>query len=141
MRTWTQSWIGQGERAAMSDRQRSRRTFHQPQRRELRKWIHWLYLQCGGISGFISTRPRSTCPVTPLRPNAACQLHCWAYNETHPMDKMEGGNAKPSGLRSHVMRCKTCKVNLCVKCWKTYHKQHRLKPLVFDILGEDGDMQ
>jgi hypothetical protein len=28
------------------------------------------------------------------------------------MDKMEGGNAKPSGLRSHVMQCKTWEVNL-----------------------------
>jgi hypothetical protein len=74
-------------------------------------------------------------PVTSLLPNAVCQLHHWAYKETHPMDKMEGGNAKPSGSRSHVMQCKTCEVNLCVKCWKTYHKQHHHKPLVFDILG------
>jgi hypothetical protein len=79
-------------------------------------------------------------PITPLLPNAACQLHCWVYKETHPMDKIEGGNAKPSGLRSHVMQCKTFEVNLCVKCWKTYPEQHFLKPLVFDILGEDDIM-
>ena len=80
-------------------------------------------------------------PIAPLLPNAACQLHRWAYKETHPVEKTDRGNAKPSGLRSGVMRCETCEVNLCLKCWKTYHEQHRLKPLVFDILGEDDDMK
>ena len=79
-------------------------------------------------------------PVVPLLPNAACQLHRWAYKETHPMEKVDGATTKPSGSRSGVMRCETCEVNLCLKCWKPYHKQHRLKPLVFDILGEDDNM-
>jgi hypothetical protein len=79
-------------------------------------------------------------PVEPLLPNAACQLHRWAYKETNPVEKMEKANKKPSGSRSGVMRCETCEVNLCLKCWKTYYKKHRLKPLVFDILGEDDNM-
>ncbi len=57
------------------------------------------------------------------------------------MDKMDGATMKPSGSRSGVMRCKTCEVNLCLKCWKPYHRKNRLKPLVFDILGEDDDMK
>jgi hypothetical protein len=80
-------------------------------------------------------------PIVPLLPNAACQLHRWAYKETHPIEKMEGVSKKPPGSRSGVMRCETCEVNLCLKCWKFYHEKHRLKPLVFDILGEDDDMK
>ncbi len=79
-------------------------------------------------------------PVNPLLPNAACQPHRWAYKETNPVEEMEKANKKPSGLWSGVMQCKTCKVNLCLKCWKMYHKKHRLKPLVFDILGEDNNI-
>jgi hypothetical protein len=79
-------------------------------------------------------------PIKPLLPNAACQLHLWAYKETNPVEKMEKANKKPSGSWSGVMQCETCEVNLCLKCWKTYHKKHRLKPLVFDILGEDDNM-
>jgi hypothetical protein len=78
-------------------------------------------------------------PVPPSSENATCQLHCWAYKEMHSLDKAEGSNIKPSGLRSHVMRCEACGVNLCLKCWEHFHTKQRLKSHVFDILGDkDG---
>ncbi len=39
------------------------------------------------------------------------------------------------------MKCETCKVHLCLRCWEIYHRSHSLKMRVFDILGdyeEDG---
>jgi hypothetical protein len=73
-------------------------------------------------------------PLPPLSANATCQLHRWAHKETHPLDKMEGANAKPSGSRSHVMRCDACGVHLCLNCWAILHQQKSLKQHVFDIL-------
>ncbi len=82
---------------------------------------------------------KSHMPVAPSTQNATCQLHRWAYKETHLMDKAEESNIKPSGSRSHVMRCESCAVNLCLKCWGLFHRKERLKLCVFDILGEkDG---
>ena len=75
-------------------------------------------------------------PLPPLSVNAACQLHRWAYKETHPLDKMEGANKKPPGSRSHVMRCDTCDVHICLSCWPIFHQQKHLRRLVFDILHE-----
>ena len=60
---------------------------------------------------------KSHMPVPPSADHAACQLHRWAYKETHPTDKMKGTNIKPAGSRLHGMRCETCAVNLCLKCF------------------------
>jgi hypothetical protein len=75
-------------------------------------------------------------PVPPSHQNVTSQLHCWAYKETHPLDKAEGSNIKPSGLHSHVMQCEACTVNLCLECWELFHTKEHLKSYVFDILGD-----
>ena len=75
-------------------------------------------------------------PVKPFSKNATCQLHRWAWKETHPKDKMEGRNWKPPGARAKLLRCETCQVHLCLNCWAVYLNVKYLKQRVFDILGE-----
>ena len=62
-----------------------------------------------------------------------CQLHRWAHKEFNPDDIP---NNKPTGSRAHVMRCEACSVNLCLRCWKIFHTQQRLRLYVPMILGE-----
>ncbi len=88
--------------------------------------------------GRLMVRLDTTLPHMPLRltnVNTTCQLHCWAWKETHPKDKQEGNNIKPQGSGAHVMTCETCKVHLCLGCWEIYHRSHSLKRWFFDILG------
>ncbi len=73
----------------------------------------------------------------PVQPEAAvgttvCQLHRWAWKEFNPDD---GKNNKPVGLRSQVMRCQTCLVNLCLPFWEIYHSKERLRSEIPGILG------
>jgi hypothetical protein len=45
---------------------------------------------------------------------ARCQLHRWAI----------GRDAKGAEVRGNsIMKCQTCKVNLCSACWKIFHKK------------------
>jgi hypothetical protein len=57
----------------------------------------------GRLKGRLNHNTKIHMPVPPSSQNATCQLRCWAYKEMHPLDKAEGSNIKPSGLRSHVM--------------------------------------
>ncbi len=79
--------------------------------------------------------------LPPLFQNTTCQLQCWANKETHPLDKAEGSNIKPSSSRSRVMWCEACAANLCLKSWELFLTEKRLKSHVFDILGDkDGEL-
>jgi hypothetical protein len=90
----------------------------------------------GRLKGRLDHETRTHMPLPPLTVNAACQLHRWAHKETHPVDKVEGANVKPSGSRPHVMQCEECGVHLCIKCWPIFHRERRIKLRVFDILEE-----
>ena len=72
-------------------------------------------------------------PMPPVNPGANCKLHRWAHKEFNPDDVP---NNKPAGSRAHVMRCEACGVNLCLRCWKIFHTQQRLRLHVPEILGE-----
>ena len=60
-------------------------------------------------SGSLSMRLNQDKPHMPgeAKKNARCSLHRWAGTET------ELG----------VMRCTTCNVSLCLKCWIPFHQQ------------------
>jgi hypothetical protein len=72
-------------------------------------------------------------PVPAPGEKPVCQLHRWAHKEFNPDDVP---NNKPAGSRAHVMRCEACGVNLCLRCWKIFHTQQRLRLHVPEILGE-----
>jgi hypothetical protein len=57
----------------------------------------------GWLKGHLNHNTTNYMPVPLLSQNATCHLYCWAYKEMHLLDKAEGSNIKPSGLRSHVM--------------------------------------
>ncbi len=80
----------------------------------------------GWLKGRLNHNTTIHMPVPPSSQNAMCQLHCWAHKETRSLDKAVGRNIKPSSLRSHVMQCETCGVNLCLKCWELFHTKQRL---------------
>jgi hypothetical protein len=50
-------------------------------------------------------------PVVPSQKYPACALHNWAYY----------GN-KDGVVRKQILFCDTCKVSLCVPCWKRFHE-------------------
>ena len=79
---------------------------------------------------------RTHMPTVCLVKEPTCQLHRWAHKEFNPLEKMKGANNKPSGSRSHVMRCNTCGVNLCLHCWEIFHSKPRLTIHVPDILAK-----
>ena len=93
----------------------------------------------GWLKGCLNHNTTICMPVPPLSQNTTCQLYHWAYKKTHPLDKAEGSNIKPSGLHSHVIRCEACGVNLCLKDRENFPTKQRLKLHVFDIRGDkDG---
>ncbi len=93
----------------------------------------------GQLKGRLNHNTTIHMPVPPSSQNATCQLHCWVNKATHPLDKAEGSNIKPSGLHSHVIRCEACGVNLCLKDRENFPTKQRLKLHVFDIRGDkDG---
>ncbi len=75
----------------------------------------------GQLKGHLNHNTTIHMPAPPSSQNPKCQLHCWAYNKTHPLDMVEGSNIKPSGLCSHVMQFEACAVNLSLKCWELFH--------------------
>jgi hypothetical protein len=80
--------------------------------------------------GWLRGRLNSSVTYMPVLPDATkgttvSQLHQWAYKEFNPDDTRK--HPKSSGLRSQVMHCRACKVNLCLGCWEIFHTQERLR--------------
>ena len=87
----------------------------------------------GSLKCCLDHNTRVHMPEPPLTLNANCTLHRWAHKEFNPNDVPSN---KPAGSRAHVMRCEACGVNLCLRCWKIFHTQQRLRLHVPAILGE-----
>ena len=53
---------------------------------------------------------------------ARCQLHCWAAGDA---------------IEKNIIHCPSCKVHLCIKCYRLFHKQRRVSPE--DLLLDNND--
>ncbi len=70
-------------------------------------------------------------PIVPLgkKGDANCQLHRWAH-------KMQTSQHNiPPGARQHVMMCRECCVNICLRCWELFHSEPNLSEKICDILA------
>ena len=69
------------------------------------------------IDGKLNRRLDNTCDHTPLLPtaNRICQLHYWCGPVNHKMKH-----------KQNLAYCPTCKVTLCLECYKTFHREENL---------------
>ena len=92
--------------------------------------FHWNAL-CPS-SGSLRCRLDETQNHMPIEPsvkpdNRVCQLHRWAA-------QTKGMNIPPGARGSSVCQCKHCGVNLCIRCFETYHTCWFLESKIDDIL-------
>ena len=55
--------------------------------------------------------------------------------DNHVVKERKGDRYQPPGACQHVMHCKTCHANFCLRCWKFYHTTHSLGPYIDEILS------
>ena len=69
------------------------------------------------IDGKLNRQLENMCNHTPLLPtaNRICQLHYWCGPVNHKMKH-----------KQNLAYCPTCKVTLCLECYKTFHREENL---------------
>ncbi len=83
-----------------------------------------------------SSLPHLCVPVDEGRRGVVCQLHRWAFRRSLESAGMKDEPTDvPPGAKKKVVRCKTCGINLCVRCWEIFHKEKDMEVVVYNILG------